>query len=134
MKSQVQLLDMLFYFWIFFFFPDSLLGISRRMYSQMGTISFRKSTISYWCWKSKWSIKYYSEWNTAIISSHTLSKTCLVKLNVKVSAGNCRNFRNRIYSYCPTTSSMTIKIWESNWQVSGYHLETYYYIKVMNLL
>ncbi|XP_024906605.1 uncharacterized protein C3orf14 homolog isoform X1 [Pteropus alecto] len=28
---------------------DSLLGISRRMYSQMGTISFRKSTISYWC-------------------------------------------------------------------------------------
>ncbi|XP_014648916.1 PREDICTED: uncharacterized protein C3orf14 homolog isoform X1 [Ceratotherium simum simum] len=27
----------------------SLLGISRRIYSQMGTVSFRKSTISYWC-------------------------------------------------------------------------------------
>ncbi|XP_023475927.1 centrosomal protein 15 isoform X1 [Equus przewalskii] len=29
--------------------PYSLLGISRRIYSQMGTVSFRKRTISYWC-------------------------------------------------------------------------------------
>lgn len=87
-----------FTFGCWFFFPDSLLGISRRLYSQMGTVSFRKSTISYWCWKSKWSRRYHSKGGAAIASSHTICKTYLGKLSVKEYADHCRNFRNQTCS------------------------------------
>lgn len=56
---------------VYFYFPDSLLGISRRTCPQMGTVPFGKSPVPNWWWKSKWGRKHHSKWGTTVTSCVT---------------------------------------------------------------
>ena len=129
-KSWIQLLAMLSYFsffvyvcvcgFVYFYFPDSLLGISRRTCPQMETVPFGKSPVPDWWWKSKWGRKHHSKRSTAVtscVTQETKAKSRPTTWQSYVSpGGNLREWVCFVSFQC-NVSQTPPKI--SGWTVTG---------------